>query len=225
MTGKHLFINKKKPFQAYESAVAHGELLEIHYQSYGVTGVIYCKYIHSSVKGQWTNRSLQYGMSDNKIGAMDFFVDNEHSIYLKDMENHLRAVSPSTKIYRLKMTDETKQQKYWNLSMSLAGKPNPTYPNKTRHLIRLANGDGIVAAQKLAIQFGLQIDAKSGINLLAAIYLQMTSITTLTAFTLLHAVWNEEQFQELIYQAEMEANYYSDKIAFLEYRVVKNVLM
>ncbi|MGK9126568.1 hypothetical protein M1D52_21325 [Olivibacter sp. SA151] len=226
MTDKHFLIDESNAFYAHPDASTDNSLLEIHYQSCGVTGIVYGEYIRLPRKGCFTKGDMKLKLgSYNKTGISDFFVDNDHNVYLDDIEAYLRTFSPSTEIYKLRASEHgLLKQKKWELFM-----PKPrsdiTQADEKEGLIQLAHGDGIILAQKLAIQFGLQIDARSGVNLLAAICLKMMSINELTALTLLHGIWNEDQSKELVYQAESDVSYYSDRITFLEYRVVNEMLM
>ncbi|MEH6307480.1 hypothetical protein RYH73_17655 [Olivibacter sp. CPCC 100613] len=224
MTNRHLFIDENTAFHAYQDALVRSLLLEIHYQSCGIKGVVYGKYIPVPAQNHWTYSNSKMGTLDSAQVA-DFFVDNDSSIYLNDIEAYLKTFSPTTELYRLKaIVDHLSGQKNWELIVPWTCS-DTVLSNETEDLIRLANNDGIILAQKLAIQFGLQIDARSGVNLLAAICLQMMSIRKITVFTLLYGVWSEAQLCELIYQAKNDAVYYSDKITFLEYRIINEVLM
>ncbi|MCL4638047.1 MULTISPECIES: PALP domain-containing protein [Olivibacter] len=224
MTDKHLLIDEGNAFYVHDDIEANSLLLEIHYQSCGISGVVYGKYIRAPGKGRFMDGDMKLGSYD-KTGISDFFVDNDHNIYLDDIEAYLRTFSPSTEIYKLRAGEHGfLKQKNWELFMPKL-RSDITQADEKEGLIQLAHGDGIILAQKLAIQFGLQIDARSGVNLLAAICLKMMSINELTALTLLHGVWNEAQSKELVYQAESDVSYYSDRITFLEYRVVNEMLM
>jgi len=224
MTDKHFLIDESNAFYAYTDTSVNSSLLEIHYQSCGINGIVYGKYIRFPGKDYFMKENTKLGL-DNRTGISDFFVDNDHNIYLDDIEAYLQTFSPSTEIYELRASEHgLLKQKNWELFIPKP-RSNSTQTDEKGGLIQLAHGDGIILAQKLAIQFGLQIDARSGVNLLAAICLQMMSIKELTALTLLHGIWNEDQSKELVYQAESDVSYYSNRITFLEYWVVNEVLM
>lgn len=195
----------------------NGALLEIEYQIDKKKFVVYA--IHTEEAA---------GVADLKGMDLpiDLFVACEDGLTdLTKIGSYLRQKDDKTIIYVLEPVKHKAPLANWytvkrNVTDKAINVEEPLKYGSGKEVLMLNVGDGINLAQKLAIQLGIGVGYKAGLNLLAAICLQMLSVETLRVLTVFSDAAQSITIDQFIHEEASTIRYYSNKIAFLGYKIL-----
>jgi len=197
-------------------------MLAIQYEAYGLKGTIYAKCMTDV--SLTSDQHLTMKTLNHSDKPFDLFIANEKSNNDGALQQ-LQLNHPALNVYDLEALypTNTNQQQWYilkRISDQRARKVGAVRVNDlTRDALKIDSVDGIILAQKLAIQLSLGVGPLSGIHLLAAITLQLHFGIDLVIATILPD--NYLQFRSASQHTDFreDSHRYSHDIAFLGYTV------